>query len=292
MNNLEQAIINKKERIRLSKINDRLEHIFLTIINNTNIFKSSENKILGLMIFNLCQDSLTAIRIGNYNLVTHYKYRIESILNKIVENQITKYGINSIIYPMYSYYDYKREKFNEAENNMIITINSLKQLSPILKESVLPPLLEQYKNLALIYFKNDETQKGFITLEYLFSNLKNDIAFNDFDSEKNIERTKNLYNNIIDEILLKINSFDKENYKVNFEKTIAILYSSKLYSAERQLIGKFLSNKLEASDSCKIIEANFPPIIEGTFLNSIKYNKAEEKEFINNYFVEAHNISL
>src|SRR5690606_4917205 len=128
MNNLEQAIINKKERIRLLKNNNRNNHIFLTIINNTNIFNNSESRILGLMIFNLCQYSLTAIRIGNYNLVTHYKKRIDSTLNKMEENQITRYGINSIIYPMYSYYDYKREKFNEAENNMITTINSLKQL--------------------------------------------------------------------------------------------------------------------------------------------------------------------
>src|SRR5690606_35157411 len=144
--------------------------------------------------------------------------------------------------PMYSYYDYKREKFNEAENNMITTINSLKQLLPILKESILPPLLEQYKNLALIYFKNNEHQKGFTIFEYLFDNFNNEIAFDVFNTEENTERTKNLYNNIVDEILLKINSFDKENYKVNFEKIITILRSSKLYSVEKQLIDKFLLN--------------------------------------------------
>ena len=292
MNNLQQAIIGKKERIRLSKTNDRVEHIFLSIINNTDIFKNAENKILGLMIFNLCQDSLTAIRIGNYNLVNHYKNRIKSILNRMTENQITKNGISSIIYPMYSYYDYKKEKFNKAENNMFITINSLKQLSPILKESVLPPLFEQYKNLALIYFKNNETQNAFTTLEYLSTNLKSEIAFNDFDSEENIHLAKNLYNNIINEILLKINSFDKENYKINFEKVITLLCSSKLYSVENQLINKFLLNNLDLNDSYKIINANLPPVVEGTFLNSIEYSKVEDKETINKYFIETHNISL
>ena len=79
MNNLNQAITNKKERVHLLNVNNRLEHIFITIINNTDIFQNSENKIFGLMIFNLCQDSLTAIRIGNYNLVNHYKNRIKGI---------------------------------------------------------------------------------------------------------------------------------------------------------------------------------------------------------------------
>lgn len=296
MNNLEQAINNKKERIRLLKTNDRLEHIFLTIINNTKIFQNSENKILGLMIFNLCQDSLTAIRIGNYNLVNHYKKRIENILDKIGENQLTKLGVNAILYPMLSYYDYKTEKFKNAEQNMIITISSLKLLSEVLEEKVFPSLFEQYKNLALIYFKNNEPQKVFTILDYLLndfkSNEKQNEIFNNFNLIGKGKNTKKLFNNIIDEILLKINLFDKESYKTNFNKVVDLLYFSKLFSEEKQLIEDFLNSKLKFEDSSKIVEANLPPIIEGTFLNSIKYYTKEQKDLINDYFTETYNIAL
>lgn len=292
MNILEEAITYKKERIRLSKTNDGIEHIFLTIINNKEIFKNSESRILALMIFNLCQDSLTAIRIGNYNLVTHYKYRIESILFKLDKNTIAESGINTIIYPMYSYYDYKRGEFNDAESCMTITINSLRELAFILKKDVVPPLLEQYKNLILIYLRNNQVQEAFGILEYILDIFKDDFLPYTYNINEEVETIKNLYNNIIDEILLKVNSFDKENYKFIFDSTVNILHCSKLYLPEKYILEKYLSNKLEANDSYKIIAANFSPVIEGTFLNSIKYIRVEEKELIDKYFVEAHNINI
>lgn len=290
MEELIKSIKRKKEKIKFKDSSNRIEHVFLTIINNESIFKRPESRILGLMIFNLCQDSLTATQIGNYNLVNHYKNRIEILCNKINEDPATENGINTIVFPMLSYFEYINGEFARAESYMIKTINALKQLSEILKDKIFPPLFEQHKNLSLIYFKSNDTLKGFEIFDILIDTIdKENLA-----SNENIKFIKSICNSIIDEILLKLNIFDKANYKANFLRIINSLYSSKLYIIENELIKMYLDDNLNTSHCCSIIEADLPPIVEGTFLNAIKncVDNPKEKQLIDKYFSETYNIAL
>jgi hypothetical protein len=84
------TVFKNKEKIDQNAISDgKYSHLFLSIADDDNIFHSMEEKILGLMIFAFCQNSLFAEKVGNLKLIDYYKNRVNllclKLSNEVVE---------------------------------------------------------------------------------------------------------------------------------------------------------------------------------------------------------------
>lgn len=287
--NLENIIKIKDEKIKAFNINLAKDHIFISILENSAIFKTVEEKITGMLIFNACQDCLRAVRFDNFSLVELYSDKIGRYLKKIAGPEALT-GIGAIANPMYSYYYYRKGEYKLATDKMAETLINLKDLSGYLKEDAVPALLEQYKNSILIhlrfgYFDSamsvlqsvlDEKEAGGLLLT-LGKNCPQKLHFQ--------------VNNFLDTIMLKVYAEHAGSYATFLKTLINLLKNSVFYSNEKSLIERYIARALTIEDYSQIISSNLPPVIEGTFVNSV--NEADEcYDLIKNYFITTHNISI
>jgi hypothetical protein len=81
---LVDTVFKNKEKIDQNAISDeKYSDLFLSIANDNNIFHSIEEKILGLMIFTFCQNSLIAEKAGNFKLIDYYRNRVNLLCSKL-----------------------------------------------------------------------------------------------------------------------------------------------------------------------------------------------------------------
>jgi hypothetical protein len=87
---LVDTVFKNKEKIDQNAISDgKYSHLFLSIANDNNIFHSIEEKILGLMIFAFCQNSLFAGKVGNLKLIDYYRNRVNLLCSKL-DNEVVE----------------------------------------------------------------------------------------------------------------------------------------------------------------------------------------------------------
>lgn len=288
---IENKILKYKD---LRYQSNRLNHVFFSILNNNKIFINDVERILGLMIFNSCQDALNAIRIGNLNLYDYYLSKINYYSGEIKYTKLE--GINAIIYPMKAYKYYFEKSFNNAIDEIQVAIKSLINISEELGENALPPILEQYKNLVLIHLKNKNTAEGLNIIEYLLNGfiVKKSVYEYLFPIEiKENTLKKYFFNNIIDEILLKQYELDSEVFKVFFQNVIEIMSLSSIYKSESVILTKFLLEKCTMNDVFFVIQSELPSIVEGNIHRAyINHLDKSEKQIILEYFKNNYNFTL
>jgi len=292
---LTNIIENKSLRnIELKEHFNRFDHIFFSIINSKDIFMNDEERILGLMIFNSCQDSINAIRIGNLNLYNHYLDKIDYYSNKIRHSKVD--GINAIIYPMKAYKYYFEKSIDNAINEILIAIKSLINISEELGKNALGPIIEQYKNLALIYLTNNNIVACLNIIEFLL----NDFIIKDSTSEylfpiklKENSLKKHFFNNIIDEILMKQYRINPEGFNIFLQSVTKIMSLSSIYKNESVILSNFLSKKCNQNDIYLVVQSDLPSIVEGNIIReNIEYLNQSEKQIISDYFTKNYNFTL
>jgi hypothetical protein len=87
---LVDTVFKNKEKIDHNAISDgKYSHLFLSIVNDNNIFHSIEEKILGLMIFTFCQNALFAKKVENLKLIDYYRNRVNLLCSKL-DNEVVE----------------------------------------------------------------------------------------------------------------------------------------------------------------------------------------------------------